>query len=221
MLKEVFIFQNLKEKDLEILQKNLITFKVKKREIIFYEGQKPDWLYILLKGKIKISKCSQDGKEVVLEIINAPDVFGALAVIKNFPYPANAIAMEDCEIGKIQRDIFLQVLKDYPEIHSEILHRVTMRLKSGIENLQKVALENVSARIAYQLLKLANKYGEKTNDGILINLKITKQELAELSGTTTETAIRIISKLKRLGYITEQNRKILIKDIRALSSLFH
>ena len=220
MLKEIFIFKNINQENIEILQRNLISFKVKKRDFIFHEGQKPDWLYILFKGKIKISKIAKDGREAVLEIINAPDVFGALAVIKNFPYPANAIAMEDCEIGKIKSDIFLQVLKEYPELHSEILHHVTMRLKSGIENLQKIALENVSARIAYQLLKLANKYGEKTNDGILINLKITKHELAELSGTTTETAIRVLSKLKRLGYIAEQNRKILLKDIRALSSLF-
>ncbi|MCS7215775.1 MAG: Crp/Fnr family transcriptional regulator [Thermodesulfovibrio sp.] len=220
MLKDLSILKNLTEEDLKTLENNLKILKFRKRETIFLEGQTPDGLYILFKGKVKISKFASDGREIVLEIIDAPDFFGALAVLKNFPFPANAIAMENCDVGRIPAKVFLQVINKYPHLETQMLHHITVRLKSGIESLKNIALEEVSSRIAYQLLKLANKYGKNTTEGVLIDFRITKQQLAEMTGTTTETAIRVISKLKKLGYLSEINHKFLIKDIRAISALF-
>ncbi|HQD36455.1 MAG TPA: Crp/Fnr family transcriptional regulator [Thermodesulfovibrio thiophilus] len=219
MLQEIAIFNNLSSDDLLKLENNLIIKNFKKRKTIFNEGDEPLWSYFLLKGKVKISKSSADGRDVVLEIIDAPDFFGTLAVIKGFPYPANAIAMEDCEVGKIKREIFLQIFNKYPELHSQLLHHITTRLKSGIDTLKNIALEDVPSRIIHQLFKLTTKYGKKLPDGVLIDLKLTKQELAEMAGTTTETAIRVISKLKKEGYIYENKHKIIIKDINKLYDL--
>lgn len=219
MLEKLAIFQILNENDIKTLEKNLKVYKFKKRETIFNEGDIPQWFHVLIKGKIKISKFSNNGKEIILELLDAPDFFGTLALLKNIPYPASAIAIDDCDIGNIPSKTFLQMVNKYPELQSEILHHVTMRLKSGIESLKNIALVDVLSRIVYQILKLANKYGKKVSEGILIDLKLTKQEIAEMSGTTTETAIRIMSKLKKEGYITEQNRKIIIKDIEMLLNL--
>ncbi|MGC8795438.1 MAG: Crp/Fnr family transcriptional regulator [Thermodesulfovibrio sp.] len=219
MLEEIAIFNELSNDDLRNLEKNLIIQSFKRRQVIFHEGDKPEWFYILLKGKVKISKCSADGREIVLEIIDAPDFFGALAVIKEFPYPATAIAIEDCEVWKIGRDIFLEVSNKYPRFNNQILHHITMRLKAGVETLKNLALEDVLSRIVYQIFKLITKYGKKVSEGVLIDLKLTKQEIAEMAGTTTETAIRVISRLKKEGYIIEQNRKIIVKDIDRLFEL--
>lgn len=220
MLEEFVIFNELSYDDLRNLEKSLIIQSFKKRQVIFHEGDNPHWFYVLLKGKVKISKTSVDGREIVLEIIDAPDFFGALAVIKNFPYPATAIAIEDCEVGKIGRDIFLEIFNKYPHLNNQILHHITIRLRAGIESLKNVALEDVLSRIVYQILKLATKYGKKVPEGVLIDLKLTKQEIAEMAGTTTETAIRIMGRLKKEGYIIEQNRKIIVKDIERLFELF-
>ncbi|MEJ5227643.1 Crp/Fnr family transcriptional regulator [Thermodesulfovibrio sp.] len=220
MLSELPLFKDFKEDDLKTLEASLKIIRFKKKETIFSEGESPRWFYILLKGRVKISKFSSDGREIVLEIIDSQDFFGALAVIKGFPYPANAIAVEDCEVARIPSEIFLPLIVKYPNIEAQILHHVTVRLKSGIESLKNIALEDVSSRIAYQLLKLANKYGKPLSEGVIIDLRITKQELAEMTGTTTETAIRVISKLKKMGYLSEINHKFIIKDIRALAALF-
>lgn len=220
MLKDINVLKSLKDEDLKILEDSLKIQKVKKREIIFNEGDKSEWLYVLINGKVKISKIAKDGREIILEIIDEKDFFGALAVIKGIPYPANAVALEDCEVGKIPSRIFLSVVKKYPHIESEILYHVTTRLKSGIESLKNIAIEDVASRIVYQLINLANRYAKNTPEGILIDLRITKQQLAEMTGTTVETAIRVISKLKKLGYISELNHKFLIKDIKALKNFF-
>lgn len=219
MLKKIAIFRELSNADLLNLEKNLTIQTFKKRQIIFNEGEEARWFYLLLQGKVKISKSSADGKEIVLEIIDAPDFFGALAVLKDFPYPATAVALENCEVGKIAKNVFLEVSNKYSDLKNQILHHVTMRLRAGIESLKNVALEDVLSRVIYQILKLANKYGKKISEGILIDLKLTKQEIAEMAGTTTETAIRMISKLKKEGYIIEQNRKIIVKNIKMLLSL--
>ncbi|WP_353683579.1 Crp/Fnr family transcriptional regulator [Thermodesulfovibrio sp. 3907-1M] len=219
MLEEIAIFNELSNDDLRNLEKNLTIQSFKKRQVIFYEGDSAEWFYILLKGKVKISKFSADGREIVLEIIDAPDFFGALAVIKNFPYPATAIAIENCEVGKVGRNIFLKVFNKYPGLNNKILHHITMRLRAGVESLKNLALEDVLSRIVYQILKLTTKYGKKVSEGVLIDLKLTKQEIAEMAGTTTETAIRIIGRLKKEGYIVEQNRKIIVKDIDRLFEL--
>lgn len=219
MLEKLSIFHKLNENDIKTLEENLKIIKFKKRDTIFNEGDKPRWFHILIKGRVKISKFLNNGKEIILEILDAPDFFGTLALLKNIPYPATAIAIEECDIGNIPSQIFLQIFNKYPELQLEILYHVTMRLKSGIETLKNIALVDVLSRIVYQILKLANKYGKKVSEGVLIDLKLTKQEIAEMSGTTTETAIRIISKLKKEGYIMEKNRKIIIKDIKMLFNL--
>jgi len=219
MLEKLAVFQKLNENDIKTLEENLKVCKFKKREIIFNEGDNPQWFHVLIKGRVKISKFSNNGKEIILELLDAPDFFGTLALLKNIPYPASAIAIDDCDIGNVPSQTFLQIVNKYPELQSEILHHVTMRLKSGIESLKNIALVDVLSRIVYQILKLANKYGKRVSEGILIDVKLTKQEIAEMSGTTTETAIRIMSKLKKEGYIIEQNRKIIIKDIEMLFNL--
>ncbi|MCS7232363.1 MAG: Crp/Fnr family transcriptional regulator [Elusimicrobiota bacterium] len=219
MLESLSIFKKLKEDDIKTLEENLKILKFRKRETIFNEGDTPKWFHILIKGRIKISKFSKNAKEIILEILDAPDFFGTLALLKNIPYPASAIAVDECVIGNIPSHIFLQIVNKYPELQSEILHHITTRLRSGIETLKDIALVDVLSRVVYQILKLANKYGKKISDGILIDLKLTKQDIAEMAGTTTETAIRIISKLKKEGYIVEQNRKIIIKDIERLLNL--
>lgn len=216
MLEDFSIFKFISEDDVNFLESNLKIVKFKKREIVFREGEGSNWCFFLLKGNIKISKIANDGREIVLEIIEAPDFFGVLAVLKGIPYPATAQALDECEIAMIPSSNFLQVIKKYPLIESQILYHVTTRLREGIESLKNIAVEDVSSRLMYQLIKLAKKYGKVTKEGILIDLRVTKQQLAEMTGTTTETTIRVIGKLKKAGYLTERERKFLITDKKAI-----
>lgn len=219
MLKDISIFREVRDEDLKPLEDSLVVEKIRRKQTIFNEGDRAQFFYVLLKGKVKISKVTKDGMEIILEIIDEGDFFGALALIKGISYPASAVAIEQSEVGKIPAKTFLSLIKKYPYLEAQILHHVIMRLKSGIESLKNIATHDVSSRIAYQLLKLASKYGKNTPQGVLIDLRVTKQQLAELTGTTTETAIRVISKFKKLGYLDEINHKILIKDIKAFSFL--
>ncbi len=219
-LKNIPIFTNLNDDELKEVQPYLVEESFKKKKEIFSEGDSSDWFYILITGKIKITKLSYDGREIIIELISPSDFFGGLAVLKDFPYPANAIAMEDSEIFKISRHNFLKIIDRFPSVLYDVTANLGDRVREFHDTLKNIALERVESRIAALLLKLADKTGEK-KDGktILINIRLTKQDIAEMVGTTVETAIRVMSRFKKSGFMDDKDGKVLIKDLDALQSI--
>lgn len=211
-LKKIELFKNLSDDDLKELDPYLVKETVKKKKEIFTEGDQPEWFYIVSKGKVKITKLSQEGKEIILELISPTDIFGGVAVLRNFPYPANAVAMEDSEILKISRKNLMRLVDRFPNLMYCIALQLGDRMKSSYDSLKNIALERVEARIAALLLKLANKVGVKTKEGLVIDMRLTKQDVADMVGTTVETSIRTFSKFKKHGLLSDANGKIIIKD---------
>jgi len=218
-LKDMEIFQGLSEEELQELQAYLQPLEVKKKEVLFSEGDPPEWLYLVLRGRVKITKLSQEGKEVILEVVRPGEPFGAVAVLKGFPYPANAVAMEDAQLLRLARADLLRLLDRFPSLLQSVLGHLGERLRDSHEMLKSIALEKVHARVAALLLKLAEKTSTKTPQGLRIDLKLTKQDIAEMVGTTVETSIRTMSALKRQGLVAEQQGYIVIRDPEGLRRL--
>ncbi|MCL5063404.1 MAG: Crp/Fnr family transcriptional regulator [Nitrospiraceae bacterium] len=220
-LKRIPIFSALNDEELKEIQSFLIRENFKKKQEIFSEGDPSDWFYILINGKVKITKLSHDGREIIIELISPPDFFGGFAVLKGFPYPANAVAMEDSNVIKISRYNLLKVIDRFPNVMYDITSNLGDRIREFHDTLKNIALERVESRIAALLLKLADKAGEKKDKTILINIRLTKQDIAEMVGTTVETAIRVMSKFKKSGFIDDKDGKVLIKDLDALHSIVY
>ncbi len=218
-LKKIDLFKDLSDDELHELEPYLATSSYKKKEDIFSEGDQPEWFYIVAKGKIKITKLSHEGKEIILEIISPTDIFGGVAVLRNFPYPANAIAMEDSEVVKISRKNLMRLVDRFPNLMYCIALQLGDRMKSSYDSLKNIALERVEARIAALLLKLANKVGTKTGEGTMIDMRLTKQDVADMVGTTVETSIRTFSKFKKMGFLSDADGRIVIKDKEGLTEL--
>jgi len=218
-LKNIPVFSVLGPAEAEEVKPYLVQAKFKKKEVIFSEGDSSDWLYIVTKGKVKITKLSQSGRELILEIISPMDFFGGVAVMRGFPYPANAVAMEDTEVLKISRTNLMRILDRFPNLMYCLAMNIGDRIKGSHEALKNIAVEKVESRIASMLIKLADKAGSKTDNAIAIDMKLTKQDIAEMVGTTVETSIRTMSKFKKLGIVAEKGGKIVIRDINKLKSL--
>jgi CRP/FNR family transcriptional regulator len=219
-LKRISIFLHLKDDELKEIQPYLIKEKFKKKQEIFSEGDASDWFYILLSGKVKLTKISSEGKEIIVELISPTDFFGGLAVLKGFPYPANAIAMEDSEIIKISKSDMLRIIDRFPSVMYEITSNLSLRVKEFHETLRNIALEKVESRIASLLIKLASKLGKKMDDGTtMIDMKLTKQDIAEMVGTTVESSIRTLSRFKKLGLLKEIDGRLIILDLKSFESI--
>jgi CRP-like cAMP-binding protein len=218
-IRQVSLFSTLSPQDAREISPYLLPGKYRKKEAIFSEGDDSEWFYIVKKGKVKITKLSQEGKEIILEIISPPDFFGGIAVVRGFPYPANAVAMEDTEVVKISRRNLLSVLDRFPNLMYCLATNIGDRIKGSHEMLKSIALEKVEARIASLLIKLSDKAGEETPDGTAIAMRLTKQDIAEMVGTTVETSIRTMSKLSKAGLITSKGGRIIIRDLQRLRAL--
>lgn len=218
-IKEIPIFNTLSAAEAKEVSPYLLSGRVRKKEAIFSEGDPSEWLYIVKKGKVKITKLSHEGKEIILEIISPLNFFGGIAVVRGFPYPANAVAMEDTEVLKISRKNLMSLMDRFPALMYCMATNIGDRIKDSHETLKNIALEKVESRIASLLIKLSDKAGEKTPDGLAINMKLTKQDIAEMVGTTVETSIRTMSKLSKQGIVSSKGGKIIVRDLEKLRSL--
>jgi CRP-like cAMP-binding protein len=216
---KIELFNHLTDEELKELLPYLTASSFKKKDAIFSEGGVPEWFYIVSRGKVKITKLSNEGKEIILEIISPYDIFGGVAVLRNFPYPANAYAMEETEVIKISRKNLLRLVDRFPNLMHAIALQLGDRMKSSHDSLKNIALERVEARIAALLLKLSNKVGVVTKEGLLIDMRLTKQDVADMVGTTVETSIRTFSKFKKDGVVSDIGGKFVIKNIRSLTAL--
>lgn len=216
---DIPLFENLSPEELQEFEPYLIKRSFKKKEYIFSEGTAPEWFYILSHGKVKITKLSNDGKEIILEIISPHDIFGGVAVLRNIPYPANAVAMEDSDVLRISRNNMMRLTDRFPNLMHALALELGDRVKNSMESLKNIALERVESRIAALLLKLANKVGVKQNDGVLIDMRLTKQDVADMVGTTVETSIRSFSKFKKDGLVTDADGKFIIRNMEKLADI--
>ncbi|MDI3519602.1 MAG: family transcriptional regulator, cyclic receptor protein [Caldanaerobacter sp.] len=218
-LRKIPYFSELEDEKLEKLH-NIATLKpVKKGCIIFTEGQKGGAIYFVKTGKIKISKISSVGKEYTIKIMEEGDVFGESTLFIGGEYPATAEAIEDSEILELRnKDIEDLILKD-TQIALSIIKILAKRLKYIAVVIENLALRDSVGRTASILLTFARERGISTKEGILVEIDLKRQELANLAGTSRENITRILSQMDRDGIIKLGKDKILIKDLEELRKM--
>jgi len=180
-------------------------------EFIFWDGDVPEWFYIVAEGKVKVLKYSSLGKEFIIAFFGPGEMFGEVAVFENKPYPASAQAVAETKVLGIRRQDFLSFLAHRPEVVLRIISILGERLRDAQGRLRDLAGERVEQRLASVLLMLSAKLG--------LTLPFTRQEIADMAGTTTETAIRVMSHLKDRGIIRSVRGKVIILDEEKLRLL--
>ena len=213
ILKKINIFQGLKDNEIKEVAKYFHIKKYKKNEYIFFEGDEDPGIYIVLDGIIKLTKETADGKTVILRLVTPGEVFGWLVVGDSKPESTyTAQALVDSTVMYISNQDFLRLLVNYPAIAVRITCDASKRVLEAYDRLKSLAAEKVEGRIANLLLELAKKIGKEENGKLIIEAPITRQDIAEMTGTTVETAIRIISKWKKEGKLNTKRGRIEILD---------
>jgi CRP-like cAMP-binding protein len=204
ILRKSSIFSSLNDDELTELAGLAIERSFMSNEFIFWDGDTPEWLYIVAEGKVKILKHSSLGKEFIIAFFGPGEMFGEVAVFENKPYPASAQAVAETKVVGIKRDKFLSFLANRPQVALRIISVLAGRLRDAQGRLRDFAGERVEQRLASVLLMLSTKLG--------LTLPFTRQEVAEMAGTTTETAIRVMSHLKDRGIIHAVRGEVIILD---------
>lgn len=190
----------------------------KKRQTIFNEGSTVRGLFCIHKGKVKLHKMDIEGKEQIVRLARENQVLGYRALFSEENYSTSATALEDCEICFIPKDTVMELMRKEPKMAGQALKILTSDLKNAEERTVNMAHKHVRERIADTLLMLEEHHG-LLPDGETIDSTLTRREIGGIAGTTTETAIRVISDLKEEGVIELNGKKIRIKDHRKLERI--
>ncbi len=211
ILRSSSIFSSLNDDELGELADLSIEHSYMPNEFIFWDGDAPEWFYIVAEGRVKVVKYSSQGKEFIVAFFGLGEMFGEVAVFENKPYPASAQAVAETKVVGIKREDFLSFLANRPQVALRIISVLAGRLRDAQGRLKDLAGERVEQRLASVLLMLSVKLG--------LTLPFTRQEIADMVGTTTETAIRVMSHLKDRGIIRSVRGKVIILDEEKLRLL--
>ncbi len=189
------------------------------RDYIFMEGDPALWFCLVKTGRVRIFRQSRGGKDVVLELLGPGEPFGGVAVIEKRPYPASAQATEPSAITKLPQDAVVALAERYPSIIKEMALMIGRRLRAAHDSVKSLAADPVEARLAATLLRLAEREGTRGPQGLTLPFHLTRQGLADMTGTTVETTIRIVSRWLKERLVREEENRLVLADVAALRDL--
>ena len=209
-LKYVPIFSELSDSTLEQISKLGVKKKFPKDSIILFEHETGSALFVIVSGKVKVSRVSEDGKEVILTILGDSDFFGEMAILDGLTRSANVTSMEDSELFIIQRKDFLELLQIHPEVSIALLQELTQRLRAADMKIKSLSLKDAEGKVATVILQLADDLGKIKQGTVEIEKLPFQQDLANMAGTSRETISRTLHSFAKKGLVELDGSKLRI-----------
>ena len=217
-LAKVPIFSGLTESELAFLAQRTVPRHYSAGEIVFSEGEPCSGLYVVESGNVRIFKSAPNGREQVLSIDGPGGSIAELPVFDGGAYPASAAAVDDVTLLFVSRQDFQALCLAHPQVPLKVLRVVGARLRRLVGIIEELSFTTVRHRLANYLLRLAQKSGKRTADGVEVALPITNQELAAQIGTVRELVSRNLSRLQAEGLLKIDGRNVLIHNLKDLES---
>ena len=219
LLRDNPLYRRLSDEDRRRLTEVSLVRSYPRGETIFSEGDPSDFLYTIVSGRVKVLKMLPAGKEVILEILGAGDPLGAVAAYESRPYPASAVTLEETTCILVKRGAFFALLETAPSLVRGLLVGLSFRLIELTKRIAEVTGSRVEARFAHLFLKLADRMGRPDAQGVFIPMSLSRQDLADLTGTTIETCIRIMSRWGKQRLVATEKDGFRLLDRAALEEL--
>ena len=211
-LKQVVVFQHATDEDLELILKNSITRSIEEGSFFFMQGDEAHYLYILTSGQVKLMQSNPNGQQVNLRTIYPWQMFGALGAVRTdgAAYPASAQTLEDSTALATPSLFLRSMLETRPYLSFDLMNLMTSYIQEMQARYRELATERVEQRVANALVRLAGQSGIKSDQEAGIELSFSRQDVAEMTGTTLYTVSRLLSDWERKGIIKTGREKILV-----------
>ncbi|MDP2300838.1 MAG: Crp/Fnr family transcriptional regulator [Ignavibacteria bacterium] len=219
-LKYVPIFTGLNSGTLSKIAQlgKLLSFPTE--SLILMEHETGSALFVIAKGSVKVSRVSEDGREVILTILQESDFFGEMAILDGLNRSANVTAMEEVEIFMIQRTDFLDLLYNHPEVSIALLQELTKRLRAADMKIKSLSLKDAEGKVATVILQLADDIGRIRQGKVEIERLPLQNDLANMAGTSRETISRTLHSFAKRGYIELEGTRLIIPNYEAFRDIF-
>ena len=210
-LKQVVVFKNTTDNDLQLILQNSIIRSIEESGFFFLQGDTAQYLYILTSGQVKLMQSNPNGQQVNLRTIYPWQMFGALGTVRaEATYPASAHALEDSTALAIKSEFLHEMIKTRPYISFDLMNLMTSYIQEMQARYRELATERVEQRVANALIRLAGQTGIRSEKEAAIVLSFSRQDVAEMTGTTLYTVSRLLSEWERNGTIETGRERIKI-----------
>jgi CRP/FNR family transcriptional regulator len=219
LLARAALFRRLSHEDRRRLARVTVVKSYQRGDVVFREGEDALHLYTVLNGRVKAVKLMPSGQEVILEIFGAGDPLGAVAVYEGRPYPASAVVMAEAACLRIERAAFFALLEEHPTLVRGVLSGLNLRLVELTRRITELMGGRVENRLARLLVRLGREFGQPAKGGLFVPMSLTRQELADMTGTTVETCIRVMSRWSKDNLVLTEEGGFRIVNLTALELL--
>jgi len=188
-------------------------------QIVFQEGDLASAFYVLDKGSVKLTQLTPEGHQVVLRLLSPGDAFGGVAAFGGATYPIGAEAVTDSAALEWPGDVMARLMERHPRLAINALKFVAARLQEMQVQYRQLATEKVERRVARALLKLMQQASHRVDAGVLIDLPLSRDDIAQMTGTTLYTVSRIMSRFEAGGLIQPGRQRVIIRDPQGLHTV--
>jgi CRP-like cAMP-binding protein len=211
-LQQIRFFQGINADELTAIAQVARLHRVEHEAFFFHQNDPTTAFFILTQGQVKLTQVTPEGHQVLVRFIRPGEGFGIIAALSNIPYPLSAEAVGECVALAWNSETLARLLERYPRLALNALRLVAGRFKELQDRYRELATERVERRIARALLRLTRQTGRKVEGGVLLDLPLSRQDLAEMTGTTLYTVSRILSQWDQQGIIEAGRERVLIRS---------
>jgi CRP-like cAMP-binding protein len=220
LLQSVPIFSELSPSDLNKIAERMIQRTYTKGQMILLEDDLGQTFFVIAGGSVKITRLSDDGREVILAMLGESDFFGEMSLLDGAGRSANVVALDSSEVLTLARNDFLEILQEYPKISISLLEELTQRIRKSDQQIESLSLSDVEQRIGITLIRLAEELGTIKHGTVKINNLPYQQDIANMAGTSRETVSRTFKLLEEKGLVTREGRKLTIYNFNQFTKTF-
>jgi CRP/FNR family transcriptional regulator, cyclic AMP receptor protein len=221
VLASVPLFSALDAEGAGALASQMVEQRVLRGDNVFVQDEPGDRLYVILDGKIKLVHSAPDGRESVLAVLGPGEMFGELSLFDPGPRASTATALTDATVAGLGRSALRPWLTGRPEVAEALLQALAARLRRTSEAVGDLVFSDVPGRVAKALLELSERFGQKTDEGILVAHDMTQEELAQLVGASRETVNKALADFAARGWVRLESRAVVLLDAERLSRRSH
>ncbi|MBI3989202.1 MAG: Crp/Fnr family transcriptional regulator [candidate division NC10 bacterium] len=218
-LKRFDLFAGMSEEELKELDRISRMVVVKKGQPLYLPDDPGTSVFLLKSGRIKISRISRDGKEFILDIVEPGEIFGEMSIVDEGPQSTTGETLEDSSLCVIPKAEFQGLLQRRPDLAFKVTKLIGLRRKKIESRLEDLVFKDVPGRLATLLLQLARDYGVPDSRGILLRIKLSQREIANLIGASREMVNHTLTEFRRRGFIDLEGRRLIIIRQEALEQL--
>lgn len=219
LVKNLQLFEAVPDDALEAILEKAHAMRLNAGDTVFQQGQKAEHFFILLHGHLKVMQTTPEGEQVMVRYVIPGEVFGIAKAMRRPSYPATSVAVEESIVLCWPSSEWDHFISRNPQFAVNALQTVGQRLQDAHTRIQELSTEEVEQRVARCILRLVDSSGEKTDEGVAINFPITRQEIAEMTGTTLHTVSRMLSAWKDRGLVETGRKRVIVRKMDDLIRL--